>query len=311
MALLRFLALGLLVTWFLTGSIVVSTEDPSNVRDEPLDQFLKKVDPEGAPTSVDKPSAPESPKRDTETPLADRPIGEVVEKDKALDSILEKLGETADSPSATDHLSGEKGHSTDQLPDVKSTKENLESKKKKDLDPLSESSKELDEHLETLTGKAKKNRQDPQDPAQGPLSDLIKQMREVEKRLEEPDTGDETRKKQVHIVKQIDTLIEQMRSSSSQSEGKSKKSLSMKPGKQPSQPSNSPGTTGGNAPSTKPQRRKERPSLAGGRESWGHLPPELRQEMENVFKEEALPSREEIIRRYYLSLSKKSILRRK
>ena len=31
--------------------------------------------------------------------------------------------------------------------------------------------------------------------------------------------------------------------------------------------------------------------------------------MDNVSKEEALPSREELIRRYYLSVSKKSLIR--
>ena len=31
--------------------------------------------------------------------------------------------------------------------------------------------------------------------------------------------------------------------------------------------------------------------------------------MDNVFKEEPLPSKEELIRRYYLSVSKKSLLR--
>ena len=40
-----------------------------------------------------------------------------------------------------------------------------------------------------------------------------------------------------------------------------------------------------------------------------HLPPELRQEMDNVAKEVMLPSKEELIKLYYLSVSKKSLTR--
>ena len=36
-------------------------------------------------------------------------------------------------------------------------------------------------------------------------------MREVEERLGKPDTGEETRKKQTEIVKNLEQLIEQMR----------------------------------------------------------------------------------------------------
>ena len=49
--------------------------------------------------------------------------------------------------------------------------------------------------------------------------------------------------------------------------------------------------------------------LAGGKDIWGHLPPELRQEMENVFKEDALPTKEDLIRRYYLSVAKQKLVR--
>ncbi|MFO0891052.1 MAG: hypothetical protein U0790_18145 [Isosphaeraceae bacterium] len=42
----------------------------------------------------------------------------------------------------------------------------------------------------------------------------------------------------------------------------------------------------------------DRHAMAGGKDIWGHLPAELRQEMENVFKEEALPAKEDLIKRY-------------
>jgi hypothetical protein len=80
-----------------------------------------------------------------------------------------------------------------------------------------------------------------------------------------------------------------------------------KPGQQP--PGEQPGTTGGNAPHTKPQKPDPKRSLFGNKDEWGHLPDQLRQEMDNVFKEEALPSREDLIKRYYLSLTKKAVSR--
>ena len=85
--------------------------------------------------------------------------------------------------------------------------------------------------------------------------------------------------------------------------------MALRPGQQPGDLQDQPGTTGGNAPFTKPEKPNNRRSMAAGREEWGHLPPELRQEMDNVAKEEPLPSFEELIRRYYLSVSQKKLAR--
>ncbi len=87
--------------------------------------------------------------------------------------------------------------------------------------------KAVDEHLEELTGKRRKKKSEEEDG--GPLSEVVKQMREVERRLSQPDTGEETRKKQEQIVKKIETLIEQARSSN-QSQRKQRQNRPMKPG---------------------------------------------------------------------------------
>ena len=79
-----------------------------------------------------------------------------------------------------------------------------------------------------------------------------------------------------------------------------------KPGNQPGQ---TPGANAAGAPPTKPAKPSDRHALAGGKDIWGHLPEELRQEMENVFKEEALPKQAELIRRYYLSVAKQKLVR--
>ena len=55
----------------------------------------------------------------------------------------------------------------------------------------------------------------------------------------------------------------------------------------------------------KPANPNNKSVLFNGKDSWGHLPPELRQAMDNIFKEEPLPDRIDWISRYYLSVNKK------
>ena len=59
----------------------------------------------------------------------------------------------------------------------------------------------------------------------------------------------------------------------------------------------------------KPAKPSDRHASANGKNIWGHLPEELRQEMENSFKEDALPAKAELIRRYYLSVAKQKLVR--
>ena len=86
----------------------------------------------------------------------------------------------------------------------------------------------------------------------------------------------------------------------------------MQPGQKPgSQPGTNPGSNGGQAPNAMPAKPSGKQGLADGRgkDEWGHLPDELRQEMANVFKEEYLTSKFDLIQRYYLSVSQKSLVR--
>jgi hypothetical protein len=69
------------------------------------------------------------------------------------------------------------------------------------------------------------------------------------------------------------------------------------------------GANAAGAPSTKPARPEQKHAIVGGKDVWGHLPDELRQEMDNVAREVMLPSKEELIKRYFLSVSKKSLTR--
>jgi len=161
-----------------------------------------------------------------------------------------------------------------------------------------------------LTGRRKKKKDSDQDgEGSGPLGDVIKKMREVEKRLDKTDTGEQTRQKQTEIVKNLEQIIEQIRQSSGQPKGKKKIQLAVKPGQQPGQQQqgNQPGAVG--APNQKPLKPTDKRALVNGKDEWGHLPDALRLELENVSKEAPLAAKEELIRRYYLSVSKKSLSR--
>src|SRR5439155_11457328 len=105
--------------------------------------------------------------------------------------------------------------------------------------------KDLDEHLSGADKKKPRDGQQRQqgrkkDEEDGPLGDLIKQMREVEQRLGQPDTGEQTRQKQTEIVKRLDGLIEQMRLVRSQSQMMRMMRQGQKPGQQGQQANNDP-----------------------------------------------------------------------
>jgi hypothetical protein len=136
---------------------------------------------------------------------------------------------------------------------------------------------------------------------------VIKQMREVEQRLGKTDTGDETRKKQTEIVKNLEQLIEQMRNSSSQMRQRSRMLVQGKQGEQPKDQQQ--GANAGGVGSSKPARPEQKHAVVGGKDVWGHLPDELRQEMDNVAREVMLPTKEKLIERYFLSVSQKSLTR--
>jgi hypothetical protein len=332
-----------------SGRPALAQEAGKPKKDAALDDLLKELKDTKppAPAAEAKP-APEKPApRDALKPSAEpakdkekdldkpkaapsggaRPAADIAPKDKELDSLLEKLGETPDKPSPDDHRGGGGGMPP---PDGKDRKPAGDKDKDKDKDKdqskeprpadgskkpgaaeLTGKAKDLDEHLDELTGKRHKKKGGQDDEGSGPMAGVIKEMRDVEQRLGKTDTGEETRKKQQQIVKNLEELIEQMRASSGQPQGKQKRQLAMKPGQQPgqNQPGQNPGTTGGNAPFTKPEKPTTKRSLAGGKDEWGHLPPEDRQELGNASGEEFLPSREELIKRYYDSVARKTVKR--
>ena len=318
-------------------------QDPVK-KDEALEKLLEKLDePKAKPDATADPAKKPEPKRTpgepakkdkddaleklldglegpkpTEPGKADdqKPAGEVGSKDQSLDKLLEGLGGLDDKPSPDDKKQG--GGSGTPPSDPPPPTPGDETKP----NPLDDASKKLDELLEEKTGRKPKKKPKPgqgqgqkgdgEDGDAGPLGDLVKQMREVENRLNEPDTGAETRKRQTEIVKNLDTLLEQMRNSSSQSQAMKLVRGGPKPGGPP-QPGqgNQPGATGQGVGLSKPTPPKQPPAAVElVKDVWGQLPAQFRDDMANVLNEKALPAKAEMIRLYYLSLGKMSASKR-
>jgi hypothetical protein len=296
-------------------------------KDEALDSLIEKLsapDQAGTPASkprqpdaAGQPARPEAPKgRDNgvgakagkrETP-AKPGSGDVSSQDKELDELLEKLGETKDEPAPRDRSRARPQSGEPAEPSGPAPAGGEKPKDKAKAPDLQGKDKEIDERLEEFTGRKRKKSRPEQEEGSGPLGQIIKEMRDVEQKLGKPETGEDTQSKQKQIVKKLETLIEQMKQSGAS--GSMALRMIRQQGQMPGDKSGqTPGANAGGAPPMKPAKPSERHALAGGKDIWGHLPDELRQEMDNVFKEEALPTKQDTIRRYYLSVSKKKLVR--
>jgi hypothetical protein len=224
--------------------------------------------------------------------------GKVAPKDQALDELLGKLGESKDEPSADERP---RTRAADKEPSPPSGRD------KPSAARLGGKDKDLDERLEELAGRKKKRPRSDEERS-GAIGEMIKEMRDVEQKLAKPDTGEDTQKKQKQIVKRIETLIEQARQSGSSGGG-----FVLRRVRQQGQPGQQPGDQQGalarGAPPMKPAKPTSQHSTAGGKDIWGHLPAELRQVMENSFKETELDSKREMISRYFLSVGKGKLVR--
>jgi hypothetical protein len=230
-------------------------------------------------------AAPKTPKGNTLAP-----------KDQALDDLLGKLGESKDEP-AKEERPREQGPGGGEASKGAAPRD-------KDAAKLGGKDKDIDARLEELAGRKRKRPSADDEQRSGPVGEMIKEMRDVEKRLGKPDPSEDTQAKQKQIIKRIDTLIEQVRQSGS-SAGRLTIRRRSRQGNQPGQQEgDQTGALAQGAPAMKPAKPTSQHSTAGGKGIWGHLPEELRQVMDNSFKEEALTSKSELINRYFLSVGK-------
>jgi len=273
-------------------------------KDDALDRLLEQVGgPDTTPPGPDQPKDGAAPAAIKEEPT---PPAELAPKDKDLDELLEKLGQTEETPAPDDRPKGPAAGEPAPLPPGPDGTQ---------PDDLKAQDQKIDERLEELLGRKHRKPEDEEQEGEGggdPLSEAIKKMREVEKRLSEPDTGEETRKKQEQIVKDLDEILEKIRSMKGQPG---------KPGSRPiaivrqqvrtSKPGNQQGTNPGSNPGQgmitgtrfpKPQKFFD----PKDKDVWGHLQDDMKGELDNVSRERFLPTREDLIRRYYESVARKS-----
>jgi hypothetical protein len=290
----------------LAGRAALPAQEPAKSKDDGLDSLLKKL---AGPS--DRP-APQSGKAagagasgsgagkvrkasgDKTKKTSASKASTVAPKDQAVDDLLEKLGETKDAPAREDAPRNPAGLEPN---------EPSRAEKPKAAAKLGGKDKEIDERLEEYAGRKKKRRPTDEQPG-GPIGEIIKEMKDVEKRLAKPDSGDDTQSKQKQIVRHIDALIEQVRQSGSAG-GRLVLRRIRQRGQQPGQqPGDQTGALARGAPPMKPAKPTSQHSTASGKDIWGHLPPELREVMENSFKEAELSSKAEMISRYFLSINK-------
>ncbi len=284
-------------------------QDTGKVQDEALDSLLEKLEKAGEEHQAGRTQTPRSKKRHHPEPQAGptgrqakagyrlpargqgaNPTrqaekstkstkgaktgsGEVSSQDKDLDALLEKLGETKEEAAPEERRShpqpGEPSGPTRPAPAGGGGSE--EKTKSKDQG-LQGKDKEIDDRLEEFAGKKRKKKGGQPEEGSGPLGEIVKEMRDVEQRLSKPETGEDTQSRQKRIVKNIDTLIQQMKQSGSSSSMAMRRirQQGQKPGDQPGQ------NSGANAAGRTPDKAGQTlgPARHGG---WqGHLGPPSR-----------------------------------
>ena len=176
-------------------------------------------------------------------------------------------------------------------------------------DPVGQEDEDLSGRLRRELGAAAVAEDD------NPLLEVARQMREVEGRIAENDSGPATRELQEQIISDLELLIEQARKSCRQcqpGDSQSQQAASRRPigsppkqGSGGKQPSDKPATASSRRPDGNGQTR--RPDMEQMRELlkqlWGELPPRERERMLQAPPEEFLPKYELLIEEYFRRLS--------
>jgi hypothetical protein len=148
---------------------------------------------------------------------------------------------------------------------------------------------------------------------QNPLARISRQMREVEKRISNSQSGDETQKKQQAISDELAKLIEQLKKANQSSQ---KSGSGNSPSSQRSKVAQAGQKSGTQRQSDKPAREssnqtrhdelaKPDPAMIRERmkEAWGNLPERVREQMMQTSVDEFLPKYELLIEKYFQRLS--------
>ncbi len=170
-----------------------------------------------------------------------------------------------------------------------------------------------DELLKKLEQEAKGEvQEEPEDP---PLIRIGDHMRQVQQRLAERDTGQETIELQAKIIKEIEELLKQLQRNQNQNQSQSSQQNQTarrdqsRAQQQQQQSSTQTGTQaardGQRVMPRGPDARSKAELERMARAVWGHLPPKVREQMEQAFSASFLPQYEPLIERYFRTLAER------
>jgi hypothetical protein len=282
-------------------ALVLAASLPSSAQDDALDKLLEEIQG-GAKPSAGADGAGPAPEADGEEEAKPGALGD---KEKDVDELLQGiLGPRADRPDAAGPPPTDLG--PDAMPD---SPDQLRDDARQALE---QDEQAFDDYLRKLLGRIdppKQQEQQEQGEQQGPLSEAMKKMREVEKRLAELDTGEQTREQQQQIVQEFDELLRRIRQIQQQQQRQQQQTemAGQQPQQQPGQ--NPSGESNNEQTGSPPQTPEQNPALVNAKDTWGHLQDSLRDVMGNVSRMMPLDGKRDLIERYFLSVAKKSVER--
>ena len=261
--------------------------------DDALERLMREI--EGGTPPAAKPADDNAKPGDPEAPKP----GGLDKSSSDVDRLLEGLiGPRTDRPRA-------EGAAPEGAPDAPGA---LEDQAK---DALDGDDQAFDDYLRKLLGRIDPDKQEGDPEGQsggegGPLADTMKKMREVEKRLSELDTGENTRERQEQIIRDFDQILQQIRQQQQQQQQQQQPTKMA--GQQPPQPSQNPsGESSGQENGSPPRTPEQNPAMANAKDSWGHLQDSLREVMGNVSRMMPLEQKRDLIERYFTSVAKRSV----
>ena len=152
-----------------------------------------------------------------------------------------------------------------------------------------------------------------------PLEAVIRRMRSAGKRIGQQEIGPETRDLQQQVVRDLQTLIDQVRNGQARQNRSPQSSSAAKPrpsaGHKRPQSAAQSAAGGGKSRNGKSRQSTNRQQATTApdhrilerrmlvKELWGHLPPALRQRLLNIEGATPLPQYEQLVRRYFESLA--------
>ena len=250
------------LAWASTG-LAFEDAQPKDEALEGLTEALEKAE-KGEPAKPGRGGRAPTPEESGPKAAEPEDKGEVAPKDQALDSLLEKLGETTETPAPDDKPAGEPEPSDEPTP----------ARARQARPRRAEGRGQV---ARRGAGRAHREAEEEEGPGAGRRGDRPAgpgHQGDARRRAapRKPDTGEATRKKQAEIVKNLDTIIEQLRSTSSSSKGEvdahghaGRPEAGLAAG-------DDPGSNGGQAPNTMPAKPTGKQALADGKGRVGPPP---------------------------------------